>query len=348
MQLCNFVRLLILFCWNLILFLVFDPAVKVALTKSLSFGERTRFIGFACGVTKLNDKIYAIFGYTSFPFSLIYIFEAVNSFRLLRIVELAESEFPGDLCSSETENCLYILEARVPIVSSSCILKLRFEQDKYECIKWLIFEDDFRPTTLSVTKDDQLLMVSKAPAQAAILRVYDTDAQLRLSTQLPAGISVPRHAVKTTKGNFIILYVSRRNVADETSEKSRGESEDMQNMNLMVGEVSRDGRTIIRSRRNLFEQDRLKMMNFYKGYLETDSEGRVFVADISNNRVILLDSELRWNQLLTPTTDEIDEIKGSKEFSQLRRILFDEQYQQLIAVGDGFNETEIHVYDAYI
>lgn len=324
---------------------------KIAFANRLSFGERTPFVGKVFGVTKLNDKIYTLCGNNVFPFCLIYAFEALNSFRLLNVFEIKEIEISTDLGSSENENCLYVIEP-CTTSNSCCIWKIKHKGsefgDKYQCSKWLELENDFRPITLSFTRDEQLLMVSQNPS--ATLRVYESDAQLYLSTKLPEDIKEPRHVLKTTNGNFIILHSRWMNVSEETSEDNREvteRNEETENINWMVSEVSRDGKTIVRSYTFRNKQERLVLYST-GGYLAMDSDDRVFVADIGNNRVILLNSDLKWDRILVPTQDEVDETNGKKVLLLPCRILYDEQSQQLVVVGDGYKEMEINVYSAYI
>lgn len=323
-------------------------AGKIVFVDRLSFGERTPFVGKVFGVTRLNDKIYTLCGNNAFPFCLLYTFETLNSFRLLDVFEIKEIEVSTDLGSSENESCLYAIE---PWTSSNscCIWKIRPQQDRYECSKLLELENDFRPITLSFTRDEQLLMVSQDPS--ATLRVHKSDGQLCLSTKLPEGINEPRHALKATNGNFIILHSRWMVVAEEeTSEdesKVTERNEEMENINWMVSEVSGDGKTIVRSYTFRNKQERL-MLYSTGGYLAMDSDDRVFVADIGNNRVILLNSDLRYDRILVPTQDEVDETNGKKVLLLPCKILFDEQNQQLVVVGDGYKEMEINVYSAYI
>ena len=93
-----------------------------------------------------------------------------------------------------------------------------------------------------------------------------------------------------------------------------------------VSELTRDGQMIIRRFISLNETQQLNEPR----YLSLDSDDQVFVAEYSNEGVILLDSDLKWNRILCPTKEETEETKIRYVYS----VFYDEEKKQLIVGGD--------------
>ncbi len=90
--------------------------------------------------------------------------------------------------------------------------------------------------------------------------------------------------------------------------------------------MTSDGQTVIR---RFVPSNETQQLN-YPQYLSIDSDDQVFVADTGNDRVILLDSDLKWKCILCPTKDE--------EERKIRfpwRLCYDEEKKQLIVGGAG-------------
>ena len=181
------------------------------------------------------------------------------------------------MVSSEKENCLYISERM-----EQCIWKYNIEQRK--TTKWLT--TDYRPTTLSVSCDGQLLVINET---SSILMIYGSEADILSSIQLQSDIQNPRHAIITSIGNFVILHQCVKKV-EEGNTESRGNTMELQ---WVVSEITRDGQLVIR---RFIPPNEIQRLNDPQ-YLAIAPDGRVFVADTGNNRVISLDSNLKWNQL---------------------------------------------------
>ena len=76
-------------------------------------------------------------------------------------------------------------------------------------------------------------------------------------------------------------------------------------MKWVISELTRDGQMVIR---RFIPSNETQKLNDPR-YLSLDSDDRVFVADTGNDRVILLDSDLKWNRILCPTKEEEEETK---------------------------------------
>src|SRR6218665_3182680 len=233
------------------------------------------------GATKLRNEIYVLCPLFSSP--VIYVFEDQSPSSYQRNIEIRDIKFAFDIGSSEKDNCLYVSDT-----CENCIWKIAREtNDQHKITKWLT--TDYKPTTLSVNSDGQLLMVK---VSSSILMIFGSDAELLHSIQLSSDINLPRHAVETSTGNFIILHQSVK----EEDKREIGSRERNTVRSWVISEVTRDGQMIIRRFIPSNETQTLKFPN----YLSLDSDDRVFVADKMDGRVILLESNFKWNKLIFP------------------------------------------------
>lgn len=273
------------------------------------------------GVTKLRNEIFVIC-YVKDEFtnsSEIQVFSDRAPFNLLRELKLLQIKFADDIISSETENTLYMLSRW------DCVWKILQNEEDIEqenVIKWLEFRDVFRPDSMTMTKDGQLLMVSSEPSPT--LCIYGgPDARLSHSISLHEDIKRPLHAVESLTGNFVISHRLRK---DEESERRRGGNSSRE---LTISVLSRDGKNIICTYYPGHEDQRLGASR-YDSYLCIDSSDLVLVADTDSHRVVLLDWSLRWKQILIPTNEEKEKrltLRSPHNF------YYDEANRQLVVSG---------------
>ena len=151
-----------------------------------------------------------------------------------------------------------------------------------------------RSSTLSVSCDGQELLIL-ACRSLEIYRVLGSagtaQKQPFLDVQLPSDIDDLLHAVATSSGHFIILH-SLKQVAE--TERSNEKKKRM----YAVSKVAKYGRLVVR--RFILQNETQQ--------LALDSDDRVFVADRVSGRVIFLDSDLRWIQILCPMECEVERI----------------------------------------
>ena len=233
-------------------------------------------------------------------------------------IEIKRIISPFDIGSSEKEQCLYVSDH-----DEKCVWKINRDINiSRKIIKWL--KIDYQPRKLSMTSDDQLLMINESTSS---LMLYGSDAELILSVQLPQDIKHPDHAVETSIGNFIVLHEWAE--IDERDSGTSGKAEWM----WIVSELTRDAGMVIRRFMPSNEDQQLND----PVYLSLDSNDRLFVADMGNGRVILLDSCLKWNQILYPRDEDTEE---NMMIRKPLRLCYDEEDKQLIVLGDfdkGFN-----------
>lgn len=66
-----------------------------------------------------------------------------------------------------------------------------------------------------------------------------------------------------------------------------------------ISELTPDGQTVVRRFIPSNESQKFE----HGDYLCLDSDDRVFAADMDKERVILLDSDLKWNRIMCPTEE---------------------------------------------
>src|SRR6218665_1426547 len=255
---------------------------------------------FAHAVTKLRNQIYVLCR------SVIHVFEDRNTFCLQKEIDITKVRFPVDMDSSEKNGCLYVSDDAETL---TCVWKVtRDTDDAQTVIKWL--ETDFPARALSVSSGDQLLIVN---GPASSLMIYGSEAELIRSINLPREIAKPIHAVETSIGNLMILYR-----CDERVSGSQGKRK------WAVSELTRDGQMVIC--RFIPSEETQEL--YHPEYLSLDSDDRVFIADQWNHRVILLDSDLKWNRILCPTKEETN-------IPYPLRLCYDEENKQLLVECDS-------------
>src|SRR6218665_391892 len=297
--------------------------ISVGFAERFAFGKNHRVLG----VTKVRNEIYAALESYSGSYSgyVIYVFEDGHPFNLRNKIRMREIVHFFDIASCEKENCLYVSDIR-----TDCVWKIKIETSgRHKIFKWLT--TDYPPLTLSVS-GSQLLVVNNASSK---LMIYGSDAELLRSIQLPEAIVGPIHAVETSFGNFIIIHkweVKEMEEWKESVTRSPFVAVGPKAMKLfVVSELSRDGQVVVRRFIPSNEEQYLNLPS----YLSLDSNDQVFVAEADNMRVILLDSELKWNRVLRTRTGETESMKRMP-----LRVCYDENKRQLIFAGD-----EIYVYN---
>src|SRR6218665_445597 len=125
---------------------------------SIDFSQRIEMPNkTACGVTKLRNEFYIVCQLPPSDQYVIRIFEDRTPFRRQpKDIDIKEINSIWDIRSSEQENCLYICD-----YNEKCVWKIiREANEEHKVVKWLIAE--YRPWSLSVSCDGQLLMVDNA------------------------------------------------------------------------------------------------------------------------------------------------------------------------------------------
>lgn len=273
---------------------------SVTLGSELDTGDR-----WVSGVTKYDNHIYVM---CHSP-SVILVLADRSPFQLLREIQTKTIRKPLDIAASPASNCLYVTDRgdfsdKTEAHENSAVWKVTSVKD--EVSKWL--DGVNNPFTLSVTCDGRVLLLRWV--EPPCLEIYGTDARLIRTIQPPPTFEYPRHAVETPQGTWIICYWVRH-------DRTWGVCE--------IGEVDKNAETaeIVRKFNPV---ERGELLN-HTYHLALDSYNRVFVADNSNNRVVLFDPDFRWSEILL--TEAKDGVVCPS------RIHFDSEKRQLIVVHGG-------------
>lgn len=311
--------------------------ILVVCQMSINFNGRITIRGTVqvLSVTKLRHDIFVV-GHSQYAdynyrdHCGIHVFEDQNPFRFQKEIVDKEIKTLWDIVSSEKEDCLYSCDN-----TAKCIWKITKEADgQYKLIKSLT--TDYQTDTMSVSSDGRLLMI-KHPSST--LMIYGSDAELIQAIQLPRDFKTPSHAVETSTGNFIISHRWEEGDYEETTdEREQFVGKDIGSSGrrmYAVSELSRDGQTVIR---RFIPSNEAQQLNRPE-YLSLDSEDRVFVADLGNDRVVLLDSDLKWDRIIYSSAEESEEMR----IPQPGRLCYDKDMKQLI-VAEYFG-SKVNVYN---
>jgi len=183
---------------------------------------------------------------------------SINDYTLLRRLNLSELEgdYNNDLTSCVRHKCLYVSD-----FDDSCIL--RYDLASTTTTKWSV---PGKPRGLSVTRSCNLLGTCRSPNKLVELSV-DSGRCVREIT-LQSDIKWPRHAVQLTTGQYVVCHGHQVCIVDDDGRVTR--SYDGQR-GSDVGQLN------------------------YPCHLAVDEDSHfIFVADHSNNRVVMLSPTLEF------------------------------------------------------
>ena len=228
-------------------------------------------------------------------------------FSFSRQWNLRELIYPRDIASCNRNKCLYIFDYKDSSQSKEI---LRVDPNGKLIKKWSTGDD--WGYGLSVTDESNVILTVHNKNK---LNEYSPDGQLirEINLSLDAGIRYPWHAIKLTNGHFVVCHgVVMCKVctvdADGKLKKSFG---------------GKSGSTI-------------GQMNS-PVYLSVDGNGFVMVADQENSRVLLLDSDLKFQrEILT---------KAKHGLRVLCRIHLDESNGRLFVADNQSDNERILIFD---
>jgi len=231
-------------------------------------------------VVKFKNRIFIL----SQKPKLIQVCSERPPFNLLESVEIKNIQAPCDMTVGP--DCLYIKESFIDKKNKrynkevQCVSKIIFESEdyiQYRVLRWLPnIEERF---VFSACRDGSLLLMrdSKPPT----LEIYGSKAPENKEASLVRTINLDKdfcrvkHAVETESGNFVLSHFLANNST------------------CCISEVNKSGQTV---RRFHAKDDSQQVVSAFA--LALDSYGRVFVADYDNHQVVLLDSQLKWIQVV--------------------------------------------------
>lgn len=216
-----------------------------------------------CGIAKLSGCICVLVRNPN----AIHVFLDQHTFRSKSQIQIHDIKKPHDIASAEKQNCLYVTDSEI-----HCVWKVTSD---HTITKWL--SDIGDPYTLFITPDSRLVMSRQG--KPSRIEIYKQDASLECFVQLPINIEEPLHAVENSDRNFVVSHKWRERGARETI--------------WSISMVNDRGEILHR----LCAKDSIQCLKEPQ-YLSVDSTDQVLVADFGNGRVVLLNSDLSWNQPL--------------------------------------------------
>jgi len=216
--------------------------------------------------------------------STILRFNSATS-EVLADIDVSGFMSPHDIAACEQTSHLYVADFE-------CVW--RVSADGAAVQRWLPRHGTMKPWTLSV-RSTRLLVTSPETRQ---LMQFDADGEELRRIQLPRHI-LPRHAVESQAGTFVMSCSDTELDLD------------------LVSLVSEDGQLI-----RQFSGCRLPSLR-WPNLLDTDSRGKIFLADTYNRRVLLLDAQLELRRII------IDEHQLNDDES-LRGLCYVEQTGHLL------------------
>jgi len=213
------------------------------------------------GVTQLHDVVYIVCD--NVMSSTISRFSATTHQRLTDIV-VKDLRDPRDIVACERTSKVYVAD------SEECIW--RVSSDGEDIKRWLPKSpsDTLKPWTLSVTST-RLLVTSYRTRQ---LIQFDEDGDELRRVQLPDDM-IPKHAVESPTGTFIVSHVNKQLRQDQVSEVNTTDSE------------------VLRQ----FSGSHLLSLGVTP-HVAVDSHGNVLVADFDSRRILLLDAQLTLRRVI--------------------------------------------------
>jgi len=219
-------------------------------------------VGDVWGVIQLHDVVYVVYRWSS----AIRRFNATTHQPLTEI-NVRGLDVPCDIVACERTSQLYVADGET--LGNNCVW--RVSADGTDMTHWLPKspDDTFKPWTLSVTST-RLLVTSLDTRQ---LRQFDADGDELRRVQLPDHME-PWHAVESQTGTFIVGLKNTQLDQWQVVEVNTG------------GEVLRQ-----------FSGSRLTSLGLTE-HVAVDSHGNIFVADVDNRHILLLDDHLSLRRVI--------------------------------------------------
>ena len=186
---------------------------------------------------------------------------------------------PRDIVSSETNKALYIADP-----FAKCVYRLN-AQDPTDHTRLI---DNIDAFGLFVREETRQLLVTSPET----LYIHGIDGQFQKRMALPLNMDA-MHSVLTKDGTVFVCHTGRENVGHDHQ----------------VSELDLEGNVL-----RVFGGQKGSALDQFSNptYLEVDRQGRVFVADYFNSRIVLLDSKLRFLQILL-TADNLTHQEGKSD-----------------------------------
>jgi len=239
-------------------------------------------VGYVVGVTSLGDDVFVAGNNCQ---ETIEVYDA-NTFTLQRHIEVRGiMNAAMSLVACPYNNCLYMS------LRNDSVHRVDLSGSN-PVMEWSVAR---YPVGLSVNSEHNLLVVSGDERK---LQIFTTHGSLLQDIQLQADIGGPSHAVQLSTGQFLVSH-----------------SDSLRRVCL----VGVDG-AVVRSYGGQ-PGSQLTQMSAPRG-LAVDGEGRVLVADVGNNRLLVIDQSLSSAHEMSVCVDGGLEGPCSLWYDQSRRRLY--------------------------
>lgn len=230
----------------------------------------------------------------------VLVFDSRDPFPRLPDLHVPRLKTARDIAACHRSHCLYVADG------TNCVVwRVALHHDPPITTRWLTGLGD--PFTLSVsTKGRVVTLAADVHPPHHVLDIFAPDATLLRRIRLPDAMDSPQHALETSHGGggggSLLVCHGWATVRHQR-----------------VCELGRDGGAVTRS---YPANDAAGHVLNRPCHLAEDGEGRVFVADSLNHRIVLLDAQLRLDQVLL-TMDQDD-------LHQPSRLCYDRSNGQLL------------------
>lgn len=239
------------------------------------------------GMAILNDEFFLV--RREMPEVEVY---DLTTYHLKQCWKIEALIHPWDMASAIKNQCLYITDA------SSRVHQVAIHGETFKLSCWPVNDE---PNGISVTKADDFHVIVTCGA-AHKLKEYTASGDLIKEISLPAEVINPWHAVQLSNGLHAVCHGIKSD--------SRHQVSIIDVENKIVHSY---GGTRGSSSRQMNEPQ----------HLAVDKDDNIFVADVYNERVLLL----------TPTLD-VREFLSRRDIDTSRRLCLDEAHGHLYVAND--------------
>ena len=209
---------------------------------------------------------------------VIIVYDAKPPYNRLDDIEVKELEYPRDIAACSVSKSLYISDKL-----NCCVWRVASDKPNTVC---KLIGNVTEGMTLQVMSDGNILLINELE-----LVTYKPDGTRMSALKLPEEIKEPVRAIEKSSKSFIVCYGMSPGIHK-------------------VCELSKAG-NILREYGSSSGSETFQMD--WPVYATMDQDGRLFVLDANNFRILLLDSKLRLQRVLLTRTE--DKMEGALRIS---------------------------------
>jgi len=228
--------------------------------------EKISTVDHVVGVTSVDDELFVLLGWSDNNQVCVY---SINDYKQRRHLNVPEyrTDYNSDMTSCVRHKCLYMSN-----YGSRCIHRYQLASTLSAKIKRVVSSANSvwsvpgKPRRLSVTHSGNLLVTCHEPNKLVELSVDSGESVREIALQ--SDIEYPLHSVQLTTGQFVVCHSNRVCVVGDDGKVTRSYGGQY---GSGVGQLK------------------------YPRHLAVDKDSQfIFVADLGNNRVVLLSPTLEF------------------------------------------------------